>query len=411
MVERHRRFLRNRLGLQLQLNPQQNPIQLGVGNPELALVGLPWPQAGRRYLLDNLRRHADIAGHFLHLRLVQIPDRKEVGTAVAEFREIPTKTLGLVPGAHHDAIFRIRDVIEDRHSRPRPEIPAGDRIGCIGVEPLLQGGDDRADSDNPEFDPERLRPLTRVSEIFAALPVGHCDRQDPSGADRVRAQFRDERRVDPAAQPDDGAISVASYRAGNAGIRNIRFEMLDSRNIVYRGKLFDGAASNLGVPALGYDRVFHEVYRVLKPSGRFVFSEWPTDPNPSFAALRELLEKHGTPSPSTDLAQVREAVRLVRSDPEAKALGDPRAVLEALRVQGFDRRETMKRQFPVRFANPEDLVRFGASYGWYERELREMPADRRKAFDAELAARLGPLTTSAGIEDIWTVNFFIAHPE
>src|SRR3989442_12788801 len=146
----------------------------------------------------------------------------------------------------------------------------------------------------------------------------------------------------------DNAISVASYRAGNAGIRNIRFEMLDSRNIVYRGKLFDGVTSNLGVPALGYDRVFQEVHRVLKPGGRFVFSEWPTEPNPTFAAVRELLGTHGTPSPSTDLAQVREAVRLVRSDPEAKALGDPRAVLEALRVQGFDRRETMKRQFPVR---------------------------------------------------------------
>src|SRR5437870_11204379 len=132
----------------------------------------------------------------------------------------------------------------------------------------------------------------------------------------------------------DGAISVASYRAGNAGIRNIRFEMLDSRNIVYHGKLFDAAVSNLGIPALGYDRVFQEVHRVLKPSGRFVFSEWPTDPNPSFAAVRELLEKHGTRSPSKDLVEVREAVRLVRSDPEAKALGDPRAVLEALRVQG-----------------------------------------------------------------------------
>ncbi|HEX9340437.1 MAG TPA: methyltransferase domain-containing protein, partial [Thermoplasmata archaeon] len=84
----------------------------------------------------------------------------------------------------------------------------------------------------------------------------------------------------------DGAISVASYRAGNAGIRNIRFEMLDSRNIVYRGKLFDGAASNLGIPGLGYDRVFQEVRRVLKPTGRFVFSEWPTDPTPSFAAFR-----------------------------------------------------------------------------------------------------------------------------
>src|SRR2546427_7040807 len=150
----------------------------------------------------------------------------------------------------------------------------------------------------------------------------------------------------------DGAISVASYRAGNAGIRNIRFEMLDSRNIVYRGKLFDGVASNLGVPALGYDRVFHEVYRVLKPSGRFVFSEWPTDPNPSFAALRELLQKHGTQSPSRDLVQVREAVRLVRSDPEAKALGDPRAVLEALRVPGVDRRGTNKKKVPGPVANP-----------------------------------------------------------
>src|SRR3989442_2284367 len=122
----------------------------------------------------------------------------------------------------------------------------------------------------------------------------------------------------------DGAISVASYRAGNAGIRNIRFEMLDSRNIVYHGKLFDAAASNLGIPALGYDRVFQEVHRVLKPSGRLVFSEWPTDPSPSFGALRALLEKHGTRSPSKDLAQVREAGRLARTGPEAKALGDPR---------------------------------------------------------------------------------------
>src|SRR2546429_4551408 len=155
----------------------------------------------------------------------------------------------------------------------------------------------------------------------------------------------------------DGAISVASYRAGNAGIRNIRFEMLDSRNIVYHGKLFDAAVSNLGIPALGYDRVFQEVHRVLKPSGRFVFSEWPTDPNPSFAALRELLEKHGTRSPSKDLAQVREAVRLVRTDPEAKALGDPRAVLKALRGGGFGRPESMKKEFPGRVARPRELGR------------------------------------------------------
>jgi ubiquinone/menaquinone biosynthesis C-methylase UbiE len=209
----------------------------------------------------------------------------------------------------------------------------------------------------------------------------------------------------------EGAISAASYRAGNAGIRNIRFEMLDSRNIVYRGKLFDGAASNLGVPALGYDRVFQEVHRVLKPSGRFVFSEWPTDPNPSFAALRELLEKHGTRTPSKDLSQVREAVRLARTDPEAKALGDPRAVLKALGVAGFERRDATTKTFPVRFASVEELLGFAASYGWYERELREMPTESRRTFDEELEARLGPLTTPSGIEDTWTLNLFVARSE
>ncbi len=216
----------------------------------------------------------------------------------------------------------------------------------------------------------------------------------------------------------DGAISVASYRAGNAGIRNIRFEMLDSRNIVYHGKLFDAhgklfdaAVSNLGIPALGYDRVFQEVHRVLKPSGRFVFSEWPTDPNPSFAALRELLEKHGTRSPSKDLALVREAVRLVRTDPEAKALGDPRAVLKALGVAGFEKRDATRKTFPVRFTSVAELVVFAGSYGWYERELREMTIESRKTFDEELAIRLKPLTTSAGIEDTWTLNLFVARSE
>jgi len=206
----------------------------------------------------------------------------------------------------------------------------------------------------------------------------------------------------------DNAISVASYRAGNAGIRNIRFEMLDSRNIVYRGKLFDGVTSNLGVPALGYDRVFQEVHRVLKPGGRFVFSEWPTEPNPTFAAVRELLGTHGTMTPSKDLAQVREAVRLVRTDPEAKALGDPDAVFKALDVADFDHREVVKKEFPVRFARLEELVRFAASYGWYERELKEMNPERRAAFDQELGDRLQPFMRSDGVHDTWKVHVFVA---
>jgi len=67
--------------------------------------------------------------------------------------------------------------------------------------------------------------------------------------------------------------------------------------------------------------------------------------------------------------------------------------------------------FRVRFTDATELLAFGASYGWYERELREMPTESRNAFDAELAARLEPLTTSAGIEDTWTLNLFVARSE
>src|SRR2546422_156813 len=162
-----------------------------------------------------------------------------------------------------------------------------------------------------------------------------------------------------------------------------------------------------------FEPIAQEVVRlvVLKPSGRFVFSEWPTDPNPSFAALRELLEKHGARSPSKDLAQVREAVRLVRTDSEAKALGDPRAVLRALGVAGFEKLDATTKTFPVRFTSVADLVAFAASYGWYERELREMTTESRKTFDEELAIRLRSLTTSSGIEDTWTLNLFVARSE
>jgi ubiquinone/menaquinone biosynthesis C-methylase UbiE len=207
----------------------------------------------------------------------------------------------------------------------------------------------------------------------------------------------------------DGAISAASYRAGNAGIRNIRFEMLDSRNIVYRGKLFDGVVSNLGMPNFGADRAFQEVHRVLKPGGRLVFSEWPSDYPTTFGLPRDLMGKHGTIKPSKELALLREARQLFRNDPESQALGNPASVRKALAKAGFESTEASTNSFPVRFPAVDVLLAFTASFGWCDRELREMTADGRQAFDAELASRLEPQTTADGIEDTWILNFFVAH--
>ena len=206
----------------------------------------------------------------------------------------------------------------------------------------------------------------------------------------------------------DEAIRVASYRAGTAGIRNIRFEMMDARNIVYRSRLFDGIGSNLGMPNIGYDRTFYEVHRLLKPGGRLVFSEWDATLPPSESAFYELLEKHKTPTPSRALTQVREAVALNRSAPEAKDLRNPAAVAKKLAAVGFAEVDDLVRTFPVRFVDAKDLISFLTAWGWDEREVAEMSPDQRKAFEAELAERLRPRTGPSGIEDTWTIHFTVA---
>src|SRR5207247_6567141 len=44
----------------------------------------------------------------------------------------------------------------------------------------------------------------------------------------------------------DGAISVASYRPGDAGIRTSRFDMLESRDSAYHGTVSRGAVHTRG---------------------------------------------------------------------------------------------------------------------------------------------------------------------
>lgn len=208
----------------------------------------------------------------------------------------------------------------------------------------------------------------------------------------------------------DEAIRVASYRAGNAGIRNIRFEMMDARNIVYRRALFDAIGSNLGIPNIGYDRTFYEVHRLLKPEGRFVFSEWDAAPNPTSLAYVEELKKHRTPAPSKTLAQVREAVELNRNAPESKDLRDPARLAKRLQAADFSEVQDVVRTFPVRFADARELIAFETSWGWDEREVAEMPPAGRAAFEAGLADRLRDRTGPAGIEDTWTIHITIARP-
>ena len=206
----------------------------------------------------------------------------------------------------------------------------------------------------------------------------------------------------------DEAIRVASYRAGNAGIRNIRFEMMDARNIVYRSALFDAIGSNLGIPNIGYDRTYYEAHRLLKPGGRFVFSEWDPELPPSEAAYAELLERHKTAAPSPALATLREAVALNRGLPEAKDLRNPPAVAKRLTNMGFASVQDVVRTFPAHFADAKDLIAYNTGWGWDEREVSEMTPEHRRAFEEELGERVKDRMGPSGFDETWTIHFTIA---
>jgi len=206
----------------------------------------------------------------------------------------------------------------------------------------------------------------------------------------------------------DEALAVASYRAGNSGLRNVRFEMMDARNIVYRSGLFDKIGSNLGLPGLGYDRTFYEAHRLLKPGGLFVFSEWDAKPSLGEGLYQDLLPKYRTSTPSRELALLREAVALCRKDPEAQALHDPVAVRRKLEALGFQEVRDIVRTFPTHYASVGDFLAFQGAWGWDERELREMPPEDRKALEADVAERLGDALTPEGFDDLWTIHFTVA---
>lgn len=209
----------------------------------------------------------------------------------------------------------------------------------------------------------------------------------------------------------DGALARATYRAAGLGIKTIRFEMMDVRNIVYRGGLFDGVASNLGVPYVGTDRCFREVARVLKLTGRFVFSEWAEFPDPPQEALMAALRRHRNPDPPKKLAELRAATEYARASEGFKALRDSQRMTEALRAAGFDHVLVEAMRHRAVFEPPESYLDFRLSWGVFEAEVAGMSPQAREAFVAEMKDELRTMAGGNRLEADWRFNLYSARPQ
>lgn len=191
----------------------------------------------------------------------------------------------------------------------------------------------------------------------------------------------------------DGALSVASRRAGRLGLRNLRFEMMDVRNIVYRGNLFDGAVSSFGIPDVGFRRTLQEVLRVLKAGGRFVFVEWEGGSPKAATAIEALVSRHRTVTPSPRLQEIRAAVEFARGHPDSGVPRDPKAIADVLRSIGFRDVEARSEQIEPAFDPPERFLELVRSFGDVDLEIAEMTAVERAALTEEASAALHGLAS------------------
>ena len=206
----------------------------------------------------------------------------------------------------------------------------------------------------------------------------------------------------------DGALAAGTYRAARYGIKSIRLEMMDVRNIIYPGRTFDAVASNLGIPAFGFDRCFAEVARVLKPTGRFVFSEWGDFTDPHHEAFLRAIERHWSPNPPKKLAELRPAVAFYRQSEATKAIRDPAQVTAALKRAGFPRVDVRTEIHKAVFSPPETFIDFRMSWGVNEAEVAGMTDSSRIAFLAEVKDELWRHASGDRLEVDWLVHYYVA---
>ena len=206
----------------------------------------------------------------------------------------------------------------------------------------------------------------------------------------------------------DGALATGTYRAARLGIKSIRFEMMDVRNIIYPGRRFDAVVSNLGIPAFGFDRCFAEVARVLKPTGRFIFCEWGDFADPPYDAVLRAIERHRNPNPPKKLADLRAAVAFYRQSDAMKAIRSPDRMKSALKSAGFRHVDVKTELHKAVFAPPETFIDFRMAWGANEAEFAGMAEPSRAAFLAEVKDELWRHASGDRLEVDWLVHHYVA---
>jgi ubiquinone/menaquinone biosynthesis C-methylase UbiE len=200
-----------------------------------------------------------------------------------------------------------------------------------------------------------------------------------------------------------GMVKYARLRPDARRQSNLRFLRMNSRSLRFPSDTFDLVLSTFGFALFGRSQCLREILRVLRSGGIFVYTGWhgANREAKAFAAvMRDLRERHPSSPYGRRLTRAREWVSQL---PENRS-----TLVTELRRAGFRQVRRVLKPVSIRFRSPDAYVRYKATWGEYERELRRLnPADRRK-FVQQVARCMKWSRGRGGPKVTWELTFISA---
>lgn len=184
-------------------------------------------------------------------------------------------------------------------------------------------------------------------------------------------------------------LEIAKQRAAQRGLENIEFQQADAHSLPFEDRSFDRVTSRLGIMFFANpSQAFAEIYRVLRPGGKFSFLAWGPYEQPYFAATIATVLKAlpGTELPASGWKMFR--------------YGAPNLITADLRDVGFSDIEARIQSVPWTWnGTAEDVWAYFQDVTIpFQQLFAAIPATRRTEIDRAVVDAIGQYRCDGRIE-------------
>jgi len=186
-------------------------------------------------------------------------------------------------------------------------------------------------------------------------------------------------------------------------LRNMRFILMDSRQLLFPDRIFDVVVSNCGISPVGFQQTVAEVFRALRKGGTFVYSDWRLKDVPAHRVFGETFKQYRTGNPSRYLGLHRAALATLERFSNREM--NLNRQLRELRMLGFEKMEVKFRNYRVELDGSDEYLDMRLKRAPLKQELAELSTERRKRLKSALKEELRQFVRGRRFLFDWKVIF------